>query len=227
MKSKIILALFVTAATMIGCGITPDENGLKTGDLIFVGLPWDYSLSDSTSISSAIIEATGDKESLNMIHVAIAEVQGDSTWIIDATIKHGVDRYPLDTFLTDFTLRDGSHPAFIVKRVSGIDTEGFVENAKAFIGEPYDVYFLPENGAMYCSELVYDSYINADGDHLFDSEPMNFKNPDGEMPAYWEQLFARLNAEVPQGIPGTNPQNMCNSAILETIDIDLCNSFHK
>ncbi|MCF0166587.1 MAG: hypothetical protein HUJ89_05460 [Bacteroidales bacterium] len=212
--------LIITAALLcaMACGSNSNNKGLKTGDLIFIGVPWEADAADSTSLGSAIIAATGDADALNMVHVAIVEVKGDSIWVIDATPGHGVDRYPLDTFLSDIHSQDGVIPTIVVKRVVGYDVEEFVDNAKAFIGEPYDICFLPDNGAKYCSELVYDSYVSSDGKHLFGSKPMNFKNQDGEMPIYWEQLFSSMNMEVPQGIPGTNPHDMSKSSILEEVN---------
>lgn len=208
-----VLSVILLAA---GCGTKASGplQGLKTGDLVFVGIPADYSL-EQDSMGSAISDATGKGE-LNIIHVAIAEVKGDSTWIIDATIKHGVDRHPLDTFLTDFTLKDGSLPVFIVKRLKDDrNAAAYVENAKAFLGLPYDVAFLPDNGAMYCSELVRESY--RDREYIFDNKPMNFKNADGEFPVYWQQLFSLIGQDIPQNIPGTNPQDMSESAALADI----------
>ena len=197
------------------------DKALKTGDLIFVGIPAYYNL-EPDSAETAIISATREENKLNIIHVAIAEVQGDSTWIIDATIKRGVDRYPLDTFLTDFILRDGSYPAFKVMRLKdGSKAEEFVENAKKYLGQVYDHYFLPDNGAMYCSELVRESYIEADGSYIFSEEPMNFKDADGNMPVYWEQLFARLGTEVPQGVRGTNPRSMMEEEALVETEVEL------
>ena len=43
---------------------------------------------------------------------------------------------------------------------------------------------------------------------------MNFKAPDGTMPPYWEWLFGKLGMEVPQDLPGTNPQDMSMSPCL-------------
>ncbi len=213
---KRLLYLIIICAAAFSCRNA--EPCLQTGDLIFVGIPMDYNL-DSTSMSSAISAATGEEGALNLIHVAIAEVKNDSTWIIDATIRHGVDRHPLDTFLCDFTLKDGSLPAFIVKRVEGVDAEAAVEKAKEFIGQPYDVYFMQDNGAMYCSELVREAYLDKDGKPVFENEPMNFCAPDGTMPIYWEQLFALIGSEVPQGAPGTNPQRMSQSNILKDVPV--------
>lgn len=213
---KCLLPLFVAAA--VSCA--PVKETLRSGDLIFVGLPSDTQAGED-SMSSAISESTGDG-ALNLIHVAIAEVADDGVWIIDATLRHGVDRHPLDTFLTDFTRHDGTYPAFLVKRLKdpGRAAE-CIQKAKAFLGEPYDSVFLADNGAHYCSELVRDSYRSADGGYLFEQQPMNWKNDQGEIPAYWERLFAGMGMAVPQGEPGTNPQEMARSALLRDVDVVL------
>ena len=216
-----LMAFAATILSVCACSRKASENTLKTGDLVFVGIPVDYSL-DSDSMDAAISDATGNPDSLNLIHVAIAEVDSDGRWIIDATIKHGVDRHPLDTFLTDFTLKDGSMPVFIIKRLKDASkAEEFVTNARQFIGQPYDVHFLPGNDSLYCSELVRDSYRLTDGTYLFDEKPMNFKGPDGEFPVYWQQLFSLIGQSIPQDIPGTNPQEMSQSPLLVTIETDL------
>lgn len=208
---KKIILILAAAVVAFGCGKGSDR--LRNGDLIFVGLPADYD-AEGGSMDAAISAATGDDGFLNLIHVAIAEVKADSVWIIDATIAHGVDRHPLDTFLRDFTLNDGSYPEFIVKRVKGVDVDAAVEKAKTFCGRGYDVRFLPDNEELYCSELVQASYLDADGQPVFQSEPMNWLAPDGTMPPYWEWLFGQLGMDVPQGVPGTNPQKMSESDFL-------------
>ena len=213
MKKIILLAL---GALLLGSCC--NEARLRTGDLLFVGIPIDYSL-DSSEMASGIAEATGSGK-VNFIHVSILEVEKDTTWIIDATIKRGVARYPLSDYLEDFRLKDGSLPVLEVMRPDGKASEmrRYVENAKRFIGEPYDVHFLPDNGHKYCSELVYDSYITEKGEHLFSAAPMNFLDSEGNMPVYWTQLFRLLGEEVPQGIPGTNPQAMRTEPILRLLE---------
>lgn len=207
--------------TALLCACAPEKECVRTGDLVFVGIPMDYSL-DADSMDSAIADATGDGV-LNLIHVAIAERDSEGKlWIIDATIAHGVDRHPLDTFLTDFTLKDGSYPVFKVMRLQdNALAPSWIENAKALCGQPYDTAFLPDNGALYCSELVRESYLGEEGEYLFEESPMNFLGPDGEMPIYWTQLFALLGMEVPQDVPGTNPQDMAASALLEEVAVDI------
>lgn len=211
----------VTAILLASC-----KTGIKTGDLLFIGIPGDYSL-DESEMDGAISAATGKdnatgSKDLNLIHVAILEVGKDTTWIIDATIKHGVDRHPIDTMFKEFTLKDGSQPTYIVKRLKDSKKAAqYVENAKQFLGLPYDVAFLPDNGALYCSELVRESYRTPQGGYIFDEKPMNFKNSEGEFPVYWQQLFALIGQEIPQDIPGTNPQDMSEAPVLKTIPASL------
>ncbi|MBO4433887.1 MAG: hypothetical protein J5769_00350 [Bacteroidales bacterium] len=218
MKLTRIFIIVALMAAFASCGHRADV--LRNGDLIFVGLPMDYD-AEGGSMDEAIASATGSSGELNLIHVAIAEVKADSVWIIDATIAHGVDRHPLDTFLTDFTLRDGSYPEFIVKRVKGVDADAAVARAKTLCGRGYDTRFLPDNEELYCTELVQNSYLDASGNPVFESRPMNFLASDGTMPQYWEWLFGLLGMEVPQGVPGTNPQDMSKAPCLESVQVSL------
>ena len=212
MMKKALVLILLAAAT--ACS----RPALRTGDIIFFGIPGGYDASED-SMADAIACSTGDGE-LNLIHAAIAEVDGDGkVWIIDATLKHGVDRHPLDTTLRDFTLKDGSLPTFIIKRLKSGYEPRFMDNAKAFCGLPYDLAFLPDNGMLYCTELIRESYRREDGSYLFAEKPMNWKNSAGEIPQYWTWLFGLLGTDVPQGVPGTNPQDMAAEEILETVKV--------
>jgi hypothetical protein len=227
---KHIFALAIIATiSLVGCNRNTEKaepaeaqtEQLQTGDLVFVGLPLDY-MTDTTDMSSAIVSATGDSTGINYIHVAIAEVANDSVWIIDATLAHGVDRHPLDTFFCDFTLNDGSLPQMDIMRLSDNNQAAkYVENAKQFTGRGYDLYFLPDNYEQYCSELVRNSYINEKGEHLFSEAPMNFKSDDGTFPPYWVWLFEQIGQPIPQGLPGTNPNAMSKEKCLKKVDIKL------
>ena len=213
--------LLIAAAIFALAACSRKVQSLQDGDLIFVGIPADYTLSED-SMSDAIGAATSPGD-LNIIHTAIANVEKDgSVWIIDATIKHGVDRHPLDTFLTDFTLKDGSLPEFIVMRLK--DTTGIaasISRAKAFTGLKYNFSFTPCDTALYCTELVRDSYLTPAGEYIFNEAPMNFLAPDGTMPVYWEQLFDILGIPIPQGVPGTNPKAMSEEACLKKVNVKL------
>ena len=210
---------FFIVAAMFVAGCSRHSSSIETGDLLFVGLPLDYTVEgDTASMADAIAAATGDEAQVNYIHVAILEVAGDTTWVIDATIKRGVSRYPLDTMREDFRLRSGGYPIFTVKRLKHNKAAAqWVDNARHYVGRGYDMTFLPDNEEQYCSELVWNSYIDGKGEHLFATAPMNFKAADGTYPPYWMWLFSKLGMPIPQGVMGTNPNDMARDAMLKPV----------
>lgn len=211
MKYPFILRLTLMLAlvfVLASCRQAP--SGIQSGDLIFVGLPLDYTVEgDSASMSDAIVAATGDEAQVNYIHVAILEQSADTTFVIDATLKHGVARYPLDTMKEEFRLKSGDYPLFVVKRLKdNKQRDQWVSNAKQYVGRGYDLSFLPDNDEQYCSELVWNSYLDKEGNHIFKAAPMNFKAADGSYPPYWVWLFSRIGMPIPQDVEGTNPNDM-------------------
>jgi len=204
-----LLALMLLAG--FSCKKTPapvvETPHVETGDLLFVGIPMDYG---DDSMEQAIADATSSGDTTNFIHTAILEVDAQGAiWVIDATIRRGVDRHPLDTLLSDFTLHRGGRATFEVMRLrDNQHAATYVEQAKEFLGEDYDEYFMTFNGRHYCTELISDAYVDADGHQWFVPVPMNFKNKEGEYPSYWVRLFEKLGEPIPQGELGTNPQDM-------------------
>ena len=193
---------------LAGCA---QEQTLRTGDLLFVGYP--KGTLDG-GLAGAIAASTGAGDELDFVHTAIIDMEGDVPYVIDATIKYGVDRHPLDTLVEQFKLLDGTPASLVVMRLQDDSrAQEYVQNAKAFLGEEYDAAFMADNGRHYCTELVYDSYIR-DGEHLFDTVPMNFRGPDGEFPRYWVELFDLIGYPIPQDQPGTNPQQMSGAPCL-------------
>ena len=170
----------------------------RSGDLLFCSR-------QNSDMEKAIGSSTGE-----FTHVAIVEV--DSTgklWIIEATPSKGVQRI----LYSNWRYRD-----FSAYRLSmPFDTAAVIARAKSFIGQPYDDSFLPDNGKMYCSELVYEVYLDATGRHLFQSQPMNFRNKRGKMPRYWKKHFRKLGIAIPEGVQGTNPTDLSKSELLENV----------
>ena len=178
---------------------------LKSGDLIFVP-------EEKGEFSKAIVDATASEDSVKFVHVGIIEVDSiGNAWVIEASPRDGVREISLRKFM------EGT-PNIIVKRLL-IDypTDKMLNRAKSFIGEGYDWWYIPDNGKMYCSELVYEAYLDAEGQHIFEAKPMNFRAPDGSMPEFWVRLFEELGEPIPEGEMGTNPQDIGKSSILETI----------
>lgn len=207
-KAKFLPYIIYIGILMSIGGCATDGNGLQNGDLIFESV-------GKSAAAKAIDAATARESGESFSHVAIIEVAEDGIYAIEAASESGVQRITLDDFLAAATHDESGNPAVTVMRLDGkYDAEAFIANAKRYIGEPYDHYFMPDNGRMYCSELVYESYRDENGNPIFTARPMNFRAADGTMPEYWVALFEALGEPIPQGVPGTNPNDMAREQCL-------------
>ena len=173
-------------------------DSLRSGDLLFVG--------DSTGMGQAVQESTG-----RYSHVAIVERRGGSLYVIDATPANGVARRPLGQLLEE------GMPVDVYRLTAPFDTVAMLARAQELIGLPYDNAFLPDNGALYCSELICTVYLSRQGKPLFSTKPMNWRDADGNLPDYWVEHFRKLGMPVPEGVEGTNPADLARSSVLRYV----------
>ena len=205
MKTPIYIVMLLAA----GCG-TPQENALRTGDLLF-------QTGRESAMNGAISAATGGDQAVPFTHVGIAVCGDGADSVLEATSGGGVRMTSLPDFLGRSAEKDGK-PVVVAMRLR--DTAGVAEavaRARSFLGQPYDYSFRPDNGKIYCSELVHASYLAPDGRPRFTARPMNFRAADGTMPAFWIELFGGAGEEIPQGVPGTNPNDLAREPELEEI----------
>ena len=206
--------LSVIFALGIGFGYSsPFEVGdLRTGDLLF-------QTEGVSDFSQAISTATA-KDTVSFVHVAIVNVGDDGNIeIIEASPQYGVRICSIVEFLK-ITRAQKDVPSYTVMRLEGdYPVAQAVERARTFIGQPYDWYYLPDNGKMYCSELVYEAFLNGEGEHIFNAAPMNFRAADGSMPQFWTDLYNELGIDVPEGVPGTNPNDLSKDSRLVNLGI--------
>ena len=208
MKGLIILLMVLGVLGRYG-------NDVKTGDLIFVG-------EGKGDFSKAISESTGEEgDTVKFVHVGIIEVEeSGEVYVIEASPEEGVREIALEKFMEEVPKVNGE-PIIAIKRITkDYPVSETIERAKSHLGEPYDWWYLKDNGKMYCSELVYESYIDEDGEYIFEAQPMNFRGPDGSMPQFWIELFDELKEPIPEGKPGTNPNDMAREECLRTLQIE-------
>lgn len=195
----------------------PSGPEVHTGDLLFQA----GKLSEMSEAIVAATEKSAKKSDSKtefepmpaFTHVGIAVEKEGAIRVLEAA-KGGVRHTPLKDFLQKSQFRHGN-PMVVVMRLR--DTSGVaaaVRRAEEFVGQPYDYSYLPDNGKMYCSELVYESYRKKDGAPRFTAHPMRFRTEDGTLPRFWKELFEQLGEPVPEGVPGTNPEAMSHEAIL-------------
>lgn len=182
----------------------------QNGDLLFV-------VANASNISKAIADATAWDDSIQFDHVAIVAVDKNGPYIIEASSRRDVERTEWNYFLENVPSVNGK-PGIVVKRVNThFSPENAIALAKSHIGELYDWSYRPNNGKMYCSELVYECFLSDKGFHIFQSKPMNFRDKDGYMPRFWTELFDRIGEKIPEGVPGTNPNDMAKEKCLREV----------
>lgn len=218
MRKAVLLLYFAVVFVAVSC--TPsgvEETSVITeayvpcnGDLIFL-------TADESEFSDAIATATAQTDELQFVHVAVIAVDDGVASVIEATAKHGVSETPYFEYIKPLH-RENRGVAAVIKRITeDIPMELSVQRVKECLGQGYNWTFMPTPGKKYCSELVYECFLRPDGSHIFTAKPMNFLDPNGNMPAFWTNIFSALGLDVPQGQPGTNPNDMSKEPCLREV----------
>ena len=200
------ICLLCMAAAAAGCG--RNIPALESGDLLFQA-------GKGTEMAGAIAAATGAARQIDYTHVGIALCANGADSVLEASTE-GVRTVALKDFLAEAGSLHG-RPAEEALRLR--DTRGQAASLHRDLncGLPYDYSFRPDNGRLYCSELVWESYRRTDGTPVFPARPMNFRAADGTMPRYWVALFEKLGEPIPEGEPGTNPNEMARDPQLREV----------
>ena len=180
---------------------------LKTGDIIFQSM-------NCGPLCEAINEVTEGYQGKDFSHLGLVLIQNDSIYIIEAGGKV-VKLTPYKTFKTY------TNEEMYVGRLKP-KYRKYIPEAIAFslkqIGTPYDEVYLYDNGKYYCSELIYDAFLEAYKKPLFQMFPMTFKSPKtNEFFDVWEEYYKNLKMEIPEGELGCNPGGISTSNKLKII----------
>lgn len=180
---------------------------LENGDLLFV-------TAASTGLSGAINDATGRQGTVSYDHVALIAQQGEATAVLHADEK-GSREQPLSAFLAEAKAR---HRTVVVYRLQGASRSAIpdaVARARTLLGKPYNVTYVQDEDSYYCSDFIERAFR---AHQVFATQPMNFRNlQTGEISPYWVAFYRARGMEVPQGAPGTNPNDMSAAPVLARI----------
>lgn len=180
---------------------------VQEGDLLFV-------TAARTGLSGAINEATARADTPSFDHVGLVALAEGGATVLHADTQ-GSREQPLPAFLGQ--ARERERRVFVYRLVPAqrAAIPAAVATARSLLGKPYNATYLQSEDSLYCSDLIERAFR---ADAVFALQPMNFRNPrTGQMPAYWTAFFARHGMPVPQGAPGTNPNDMAASPVLERI----------
>jgi len=201
---KILLVLVFSIGQTLTYPQTAErcKVAFQNGDLLFVG-------AKSEHLSGAINRVTQKEENIAFDHVALVEVSHDRIYLIHATGEKGTLRESISDYIHRslpekptwfiFRLKDDYQPC----------VPDAIDEAKKWLGKPYNRSYILNDSSIYCSDLIERAFRKC---HLFDLEPMTFKDPKtNEFDAYWIRFYDRLGIPIPEGQPGCNPNGLAAS----------------
>ncbi len=191
----------------------PKTFEFQNGDILFQDL-------DCGGLCEAIETVTDGVDGRSFSHLGLVHVYGDSVVVIEAIGKY-VQVSPIQVFVHR-NVDESGNPKVIVSRLAD-DGPELIKSATDFavsqLGMPYDDAFLYDNGAYYCSELIYDAFKYANGDEpFFKLFPMTFKDPaTKDMFPVWVEYYENLKLPIPEGKLGCNPGGISRSEKLKVV----------
>ena len=184
---------------------------LQEGDLLFQDL-------DSSPLCDAIELVTPGYNGANFSHIGLVVSVNDTLKVLEA-IPPKVMTTNLDDFINRSFDKNGN-PKVIVGRLKKEFTNSIsnaVSYSKSKLDITYDEVFLINNETYYCSELIYEAFLN---DSIFELKPMTFFHPKTKKTLkVWKEYYSELNTNIPEGNPGINPGIMSLSNKIEIVHV--------
>lgn len=205
-----VINLFCGCQTTRQCAVDGTliamERHLKTGDLLFAFDPR----------GNAITAVTSGVQGLKIDHVGIVLKDKKQVVVAEATSRKGVILTPLAEFLTHNTIPGDRYPSVVRGRLkTNFDETMLRTRVNHYLGLPYDSLYMPDDSAMYCSELVQKCYVSKGGKAIFPTIPMSFHDASGQITPYWKAFYAQRHKAVPEGMSGTNPGQLSRDSVLK------------
>ncbi len=202
-KMKILIVFLLSFTTAFAQNIE-----LKDGDLIFQDM-------DCGPLCDAIEAVTDGYNGADYSHMGMVYHRNDTLYIIEAAGS----AVRLTTF--EKFKKNTSKPMLVGRLKAEYST--LIPNAIVFslqqMGVPYDDEYLYDNGSYYCSELIYDAFMFANGGRpFFILEPMTYKQPGTNkfFPA-WVEYYKSIGKNIPEGLPGCNPGGISKNGKIEVL----------
>lgn len=204
-----MIFIFLLSLSVWGAG--GQTVKLRSGDLLFRGAA-------SGNLSKAIDEVTQTERETHFSHMGLVERKDDKIFVLHASPEGGTCR----VLLREFLHPEGDPVEVVAYRLKDPwqkTIPAALERAEKMLGKSYNNHYLLVDTAYYCSDFVYRAFI---ADSVFELRPMTFKDPQtGEFSQAWVEHYGKLGMEIPEGLPGCNPNGMAASDKLERLGIVL------
>lgn len=199
----LLFSLFVSASLPAAArGID-----VQAGDLLFV-------TAGTAGLSEAIDDATARQDTPGFDHVAMIADRANGRTVLHADAK-GSREQPLAEFMQEARAK---HRQVFVYRLTPPHRTAIADaiaTARTLLGRPYNTTYVLSEDSYYCSDFIERAFR---AHHVFALQPMNFRNRQtGEIAPYWTEFYRSRGMAVPQDAPGTNPNDMAASPVLQPL----------
>lgn len=199
--------IFLSLSGLFACIQPVPKIQLQSGDLLFRG-------ATSGQLSEAIDQVTQTSGETHFSHVGLVEVLDTGMVVLHASPEGGTCVVSLHEFLHP----EGDSVTVVAYRLKNKWKQSIpaaLTKAKQLLGKPYNFSYILTDTAHYCSEFVFMSFA---ADSVFKLEPMTFKDPaTGNFPPAWVEYYQKMGIEIPEDLPGCNPNGLATSDKLERI----------
>lgn len=179
------------------------------GDLLFV-------TAGRSGLSAAIDDATGRQGTPGFDHVALV-ASAPQGWEVLHADEKGSRRQSLSAFRQDAQAKQRQIVVYRLRAPQQAAIKDAVATARTMLGKPYNTSYVLNEDSYYCSDFIERAFRRH---HVFALQPMNFRNPQtGEISAHWVELYRGMGLDVPQGLPGTNPNDMAAATVLQRVGV--------
>lgn len=194
---------FILLFLLVSCSsqTTLTESDLKNGDLIFVEARVE-------NLSGAINRVTQKSEIAKFDHLGLIEISPNGIYVLHASPELGSAKEPLKDFYEKNLETQQEMVIYRLKKEYQSAIPKAIEQAKQMLDKPYNFTYILNEESYYCSDFVERAFREAG---IFEHIPMNFKNQQGEIDSFWISFYEKLQLDVPQGQPGTNPNQLAGS----------------
>lgn len=185
------------------------QTQLQEGDLLFV-------TAGSSGLSGAIDEATRRADAPSFDHVALVARDASGLHLLHAD-SEGSREQPLSAFMADAGGKGRQVHVYRLKPPQRRAIADAIAKARTLLGKPYNHSYVQSEDSYYCSDFIERAFR---AHQVFQTQPMNFRNKEtGQFPAHWVAFYGSRGMPVPQGEPGTNPNDMAAAPVLEYVGL--------
>lgn len=182
---------------------------VREGDLLFV-------TAGRSGLSAAIDDATGKQGAPSFDHVALVAAAPDGWEVLHADEK-GSRRQSLVEFRQDARAKQRHIVVYRLHASQQAAIRDAVATARTMLGKPYNTSYVLNEDSYYCSDFIERAFR---AHHVFALQPMNFRSPQtGQIAQHWVDIYRGMGMQVPQGQPGTNPNDMSAAPVLQRIGV--------